>query len=87
MRNYTNRILKTYTDKRMIVLGELTHSDWAAPIVPVSKANSKYVETTKVTINHALDVDQYPLLKPDDLFATLAGRKEFTKLNLTQAYQ
>ena len=27
----------------------------------------------KVTINQALDVDQYPLPKPEDLFATLAG--------------
>ena len=41
----------------------------------------------KVTINSSLDVDQYPLPKPDHLFATLAGGKKFTKLDLSQAYQ
>ena len=41
----------------------------------------------KVTINSSLEVDQYLLPKPDDLFASLAGGKRFTKLDLTQAYQ
>ena len=40
----------------------------------------------KVTINGVLDVEQYPLPLPDDMFATLAGRKHFSKLDLTQAY-
>ena len=34
-----------------------------------------------------MEVDQYPLPKPEDLFATLAGGKKFTKLDLSQAYQ
>ena len=41
----------------------------------------------KVTVNPSLEVDQYPLPKPDDLFTTLAGGKRFTKIDLTQAYQ
>ena len=32
-------------------------------------------------------MDQYPLHKPDDLFATLAGGNKFSKLDLSQAYQ
>ena len=40
----------------------------------------------KVTINQALTVDQYPLPKPEDLFATLANGKRFSKLDLSQAY-
>ena len=40
-----------------------------------------------MTVNGALDVDQYPLPKPTDLFATLAGGQTFTKLDLSQAYQ
>ena len=35
----------------------------------------------------ALDIDQYPLPKPEDLFATLAGGKRCTKLDLSHAYQ
>ena len=34
-----------------------------------------------------MEVDQNPLHKPEDLFATLVGGKKFTKLDLSQAYQ
>ena len=40
----------------------------------------------KVTLNQVLDVDQNPLPEPSNLFATLAGGKVFSKLDLTQAY-
>ena len=33
-----------------------------------------------------MDVDQYPLSKPQDLFATLSGGKQFSKIDLLQAY-
>ena len=33
-----------------------------------------------------MQVHQYPLPKPEDLFATLAGGKKFTTLDLSQAY-
>ena len=36
-----------------------------------------------MTVNPCLDVDQYPLPKPDDLFATLANGKTFSKLDLS----
>ena len=62
---------------------------WAAPIVAVPKKDSRFCicGDYKVTVNRPLDIDQYPLPKPADLFATLAGGQLFTKLNLTQAYQ
>ncbi len=41
----------------------------------------------KFTVNQALSVDQCPLPKPEDLFATLANGKTFTKLDVLQAYQ
>ena len=65
------------------------HSDWAAPIVPVPKKNGKFriCGDYKVAINQELDVEQYPLPKPEYLFATLAGGKKFSKLDLSQAYQ
>ena len=39
-----------------------------------------------MTSNPVLDIEQYPLPKPEDLFATLAGGKQFTKIDLTNAY-
>ena len=55
------------------IIEKIAHSDWAAPIVAVPKRDGKFriCGDYKVTINSELDVDQYPLLKPEDLFATL----------------
>ena len=71
------------------VIEKVDHSDWASPIVPVPKRDGKVrvCGDFKVTINCTLEVDKYPLPKPADLFATLAGGKKFTKLDLSQAYQ
>lgn len=71
------------------ILKKVSHSDWAAPIVPVPKKDGKVrlCGDYKVTVNQSLDVDQYPLPKPADLFATLANGKNFSKLDLSQAYQ
>ena len=68
------------------ILKKVTHTTWAAPIVAVPKKDGKFLicGDYKVTVNKLLDVDQYPLPKPADLFATLAGGQLFTKLDLTQ---
>ena len=41
----------------------------------------------KVTISESLDVDAYPLPKPEDLMVSLTGGKKFMKLDLSSAYQ
>ena len=66
------------------VLERVSQSDWAAPIVVVPKQDGSYrlCGDYKVTVNQALEVDQYPLPKPEDLLATLAGGQKFTKLDL-----
>ena len=71
------------------ILKKVDHSAWAAPIVAVPKKDGRFriCGDYKVTVNRSLDIDQYPLPKPADLFATLAGGQLFTKLDLTQAYQ
>lgn len=71
------------------ILKRVTHSDWAAPIVSVPKKDGRVrvCGDYKVTVNPSLDIDQYPLPKAEDLFATLANGKAFTKLDLSQAYQ
>ena len=40
----------------------------------------------EVTINSQLKVEQYPLPKIEDIFANLAGRKQFSKIDLKNAY-
>ena len=75
--------------ERVGVLEKVAYSEWATPLVPVPKKDGRVrlCGDYKVTLNQALDVEQYPLPKPDDLFATLAGGDKFTVLDLSQAYQ
>ena len=70
------------------VLVQVDHSEWAAPIVTVPKRDGqvRICGNYKVTINPVLDVDQYPLPRPEDLFATLAGGRYFSTLDLSHAY-
>ena len=73
--------------ERTGVLQKVDHSDWAAPIVAVPKKDGRVrlCGDYKVTVNPALDIDQYPLPRPTDLqlFATLAGGKYFSTLYLS----
>jgi len=70
------------------VLTKTSSSDWATPIVPILKKNNqvRICGDYKFTVNPALKVDRYPLPKPQDIFATLAGGQKFTKIDLRQAY-
>ena len=52
------------------VIVPIEHSDWAAPIVPVLKANGevRICGDYKLTVNKAAKVDQYPIPNIDDLY-------------------
>ncbi|KAL6468201.1 hypothetical protein MHYP_G00238780 [Metynnis hypsauchen] len=71
------------------VISPTNYSEWAAPIVCVPKKDDsvRICGDYKVTINPWLNVEQYPLPRTQDLFAKLAGGQQFTKLDLSQAYQ
>ena len=71
------------------VISPVELSEWAAPIVPIIKADKsvRICGDYKLTVNKAAKVDKYPLPRTEDLFAQLAGAKVFTKLDLSQAYQ
>ncbi|MCY3927857.1 MAG: retroviral-like aspartic protease family protein [Acidobacteria bacterium] len=71
------------------VIEPITFSEWAAPIVPVLKKDGtvRICGDYKLSVNQASKVDSYPLPKIDDLFASLAGGKSFSKLDLANAYQ
>ena len=64
-------------------------SEWATPIVPIVKKDGtiSICGDYKQTINQAAKLDNYPIPKNEDLYETLGGGTEFTKLDLSQAYQ
>jgi hypothetical protein len=70
------------------IISKIEISDWSSPIVPVLKKDGsvRICGDFKVTVNQVLQVDQYPLPRIDDIFATLAGGRKFTKLDIRQAY-
>ncbi|MCG8113098.1 MAG: RNase H-like domain-containing protein [Candidatus Thiodiazotropha taylori] len=70
------------------IIQKVDHSDWATPIVPVPKGDNtvRICGDYKTTVNPQLKVDQYPLPKIEDIFASLAGGQRFTKIDLRQAY-
>ena len=72
------------------ILEPVPFSDWAAPIVPVMKADKKSIQICgdfKLTLNRVCKVERYPIPKIEDLFAKLSGGVLFSKIDLSQAYQ
>lgn len=70
------------------VIENMNTSEWATPIVPVTKSNGdiRICGDYKVTVNPALQVEQYLLPRIDDLFASLSGGQHFSKIDLKNAY-
>ena len=70
------------------IISKVETSEWATPTVPVRKPNGsvRLCGDYKVTINPYLNVNQYPLPRPEELFAALNNGQHFTKLNLSEAY-
>ena len=71
------------------VISPVEFSDWAAPIVPVVKpdGNIRICGDYKLTVNAVSKTDPYPLPRIEDIFASLAGGKHFSTLDLEHAYQ
>ncbi|KAF4090749.1 hypothetical protein AMELA_G00055870, partial [Ameiurus melas] len=71
------------------IIEPVQFSRWAAPIVPVLKPDGtvRICGDYKVTVNQVSKLEEYPLPRVDDLFATLAGGKLFSKLDMSHAYQ
>nr|XP_049692720.1 uncharacterized protein K02A2.6-like isoform X1 [Helicoverpa armigera] len=76
---------------RLLTLGILKpveHSDYASPVVPVLKKNGsiRLCADYSVTINKQLVIDKYPLPTVNDLLAKLHGGIQFSKIDLSMAY-
>ena len=71
------------------IIKPVVFAEWASPvvIVPKSDGNIRICGDFKTTVNPCIEVDQYPLPTPEDLFAQLSGSTVFSKLDLSHAYQ
>ena len=71
------------------IISPVTHSPWAAAIVPVAKSDPNEIRICgdfKLTVNRAARLDTYPIPSLSDLFNSIGGGKVFTKLDMSQAY-
>jgi transposase InsO family protein len=69
------------------VLEHLDYSDYAAPIVAVSKPNGKVrICGDFKMLNQQISVDQHPLPKLDELLDKLRGGVVYSKVDLADAY-
>ncbi|XP_045194815.2 uncharacterized protein K02A2.6-like [Mercenaria mercenaria] len=70
------------------MLEKVDYSEWATPIVPVPKSNGeiRICGDFKVTVNPLLEIDQYPLPRIEDIFASIGAGKKFWKIDLKNAY-
>ena len=70
------------------IIQPVTYSKWAAPIVPVLKEDGsvRICGDYRLTVNRATKLNNYPVPRIEDLFATLGSGKIFSKLDLSNAY-
>lgn len=70
------------------IITKIASSQWATPIVPVIKPNGdvRICGDFKVTVNPALNIEQYTMPKMEDMMATLEQGKSYSKIDLRQAY-
>ena len=63
-------------------------SDWATPVMVVPKPDGsvRLCGDFKTAVNPALNVDQFPLPRVEDILATLGGSDVFSKIDLRWAY-
>ncbi|GFR05780.1 transposon Tf2-9 polyprotein [Trichonephila clavata] len=70
------------------IIEKVESSEWATPIVHVVKTDGsiRLCADYSVTLNPNLVVPQHPLPRLEEIFASLNGREQFTKLDFKHAY-
>ncbi|XP_045116421.1 uncharacterized protein K02A2.6-like [Portunus trituberculatus] len=70
------------------VIESVKFSEWAAPLVVVPKPSGdvRLCGDFKLTVNKAAALEQYPLPRVEELFASLSGCCVFSKLDMSHAY-
>ena len=65
------------------------YSDWAAPVVPVMKADKsvRLCDDYKLTVNQVAKLDRYPIPRIEDLYPQLGNGTTHTKLDMRHAFE
>ena len=71
------------------IVEKVEFSERATPMVHVPKSDgtTRSCKDYAVTVNPQLNVPQYPIPLPEDVFVKLQGGQRFTKLDLKSTYQ
>jgi hypothetical protein len=71
------------------IIEHVQYSDWAAPVVPVMKADKsvRLCGDYKLTVNQVATLDKYPIPRMEDLYAQLGKGSLYTKLDMRHAYE
>ncbi|GFY01661.1 uncharacterized protein K02A2.6 [Trichonephila clavipes] len=79
-----NKIVKL---EREVIIEKIDSSEWATPVVPVKTDGSiRLCADYSVTLNPNLIVPQHPLPRLEEIFGSLNGGKQFSKLDFKHAY-
>lgn len=64
------------------------NASWATPVVPVLKPDdsARLCGDYKLTVNQVSKLEQDPIPRIEDLFASISGGQKFTKLYLSHTY-
>ena len=84
MRNAVEAELKRLQEEGIIE--PVQFADWAAPIVPVWKADKKSIcicGDFKMTVNQASKLDRYSIPKIEDLFTKMSGKTVYKIRHVT----
>lgn len=70
------------------VLRPTSYSEWATPVVPIIKKSGdvRLCGDYRSTVNETTESDTYPMPTANEVFATVAGGRYFTTLDLERAY-
>ncbi len=71
------------------IISPVKYAEWAAPVVPILKPTGtiRLCGDYKLTVNTVASLEQYPIPRMEDLFVALSGGKQFSKLDMSHAYQ
>ena len=87
---YHKEMIEDALDKLIAdgIIIPISHSDWAAPIVPVLKENHKEMRicASFKALNKQIQCDRYPLPKIDELLSVIGRGQIFSKIDLKNAY-